>query len=94
MDNGVLPETKTLVELIRHYTSGAKCAYFPYFTPASDIAYSTKFENFPPFSLLLFLKIQMIFPSYINEINVENKTKTAKRHLEISKIYSSFMFAV
>ena len=42
MDNGVLPETKTLVELIRHYTSGARCAYFPYFTPASDIQYEVR----------------------------------------------------
>ena len=42
MDNGVLPETKTLVELIRHYTCGARCAYFPYFARASDIQYEAR----------------------------------------------------
>jgi hypothetical protein len=36
MDNGVLLETKTLVELIRHYIRD-QVRVISYFTPASDI---------------------------------------------------------
>jgi hypothetical protein len=46
----------------------------------------TKFENFPPFSLLLFWKYKWSLVRIWNEINVGNKTKTFKKHLKISKI--------
>jgi hypothetical protein len=62
MDNGVLLETKTLVELIRHYTSGTRCAYFPYFTPAI-VTYEVR--KFPAIFIVVVLKIQMVFGSYL-----------------------------
>ena len=65
MDNGdtVLLETKTLVELIRHYIrSGIKYAYFPYFIPTSDIY---EVRKFPVIFIVVVLKIQLVFGSFI-----------------------------
>jgi hypothetical protein len=45
MDNGVLLETKTLVELIRHYIRG-QMRVFSVFTPASDIRSSKISRHF------------------------------------------------
>jgi hypothetical protein len=91
MDDGVLLETSTLVYNSYATTSGTRCTYFAYFTLASD---HTKFENFPPFSLLLFWKYKLsLFRTY-NEIYVGNKAKTFKRHPEISEIYSTFMLTL
>jgi hypothetical protein len=36
-----------------------------------------------PAIFIVVLKIQMLFGSYIKQINVGNKTKTVKRHLEM-----------
>jgi hypothetical protein len=87
MDNGVLLETKTLVELICHYIRDQMRV----FSVFHACEWHTKFENFPPFSLLLFWKYKWSSVRIYNEINVGNKTKTLKRHLEISKIYFIFI---
>jgi hypothetical protein len=91
MDNGVLLETKTFVELIRHYTSGTRCAYFPYFTPASGIRNSKISRHF---HCCCFENTNGLCFVYKTKLTLEIKRKHLKRHVEISKIYSSFMFAL
>ena len=61
MDNGVLLETKTLVELICHCIRD-QMRVFSYFTLVSDI------RKFPAIFIVVVLKIQMVFGSYIKRI--------------------------
>ena len=88
MDNGVLLETKTLVVLIRHYIRDQVRVFSVFHT--SDMR-SSKISRH--FHCCCFENTNGLWYE-INEINVGNNTKTFKRHLEISKIYSSFMFAL
>ena len=90
MHNGVLLETKTLLELIRHYIRD-QVRVFSVFHPCySDIRNSKISRHF---HCCCFENTNGLWFVEKNEINVGNRTKTFKRHLEISyNIYSSFMF--
>jgi hypothetical protein len=54
MENGVLVETKTLVNSYAT-TSGTKCAYFPYFTAHAMMRVTYEVRN------VVVLKIQVVF---------------------------------
>ena len=88
MDNGVLLET--LVEFIRHYIRD-QVRVFSVFLPASDIR-SSKISRH--FHCCCFENTNRLWFVYKTKITLEIKRKHLKDILEISKIYSSFMFAL
>jgi hypothetical protein len=61
MDNGVLLETKTLVELIRHYIRD-QVRVFSVFHPCLRV--TNEVRKFPAIFIVV-LKIQMVFGSYL-----------------------------
>jgi hypothetical protein len=63
MDNGVLQETKTLVHGTHNYatTSGTRRTYFR----VSRLRVTYEVRKFPAIFIVVVLKIQMVFDSYI-----------------------------
>jgi hypothetical protein len=65
MDNGVLLETKTLVELICHYIRDQVLIFSVFHPLISPLLVKYEVRKFPAIFIVVVLKIQMVFGSYI-----------------------------
>ena len=65
MDNGVLLETKTLVELICHYIRDQVRVFSVFHPLISPLLVTYEVRKFPTIFIVVVLKIQMVFGSYI-----------------------------